>query len=151
MGHMGYRGKQEEQAEARRLRAESLTLAEIADTLGVSKSSVSLWVRDVDFTPRPKAKARRRGPNVLQLRKADEIERLRVEGVRVRHHRIQLFTDSSSGDGSRRGAAILRRLPSGVVKSASQRTVNPFLRVRVSPPEPIPRRAGSSAVRAADS
>src|SRR5439155_5066841 len=65
--------------EARRLRAESLTLAEIADTLGVSKSSVSLWVRDVDFTPRPGTGGRRRGPNALQRRKADEIERLRAE------------------------------------------------------------------------
>lgn len=46
---MGYRGKLEEQAAARRLRAEAWTLQEIADELGVAKSSVSLWVRDVTF------------------------------------------------------------------------------------------------------
>jgi Helix-turn-helix len=48
---MGYRGKVKEQAKARRLRAQNRTLADIAKALGVSKSSVSLWVRDVPFTP----------------------------------------------------------------------------------------------------
>jgi len=44
---MGYRGKVQEQEKARVLRAQNRTLADIAQTLGVSKSSVSLWVRDV--------------------------------------------------------------------------------------------------------
>ncbi len=48
---MGYRGKVKEQEQARALRAQNRTLADIARTLGVSKSSVSLWVRDVPFTP----------------------------------------------------------------------------------------------------
>lgn len=48
---MGYRGKLEEQEQARRLRAQAWTLQEIADELGVAKSSVSLWVRDVAFDP----------------------------------------------------------------------------------------------------
>ena len=48
---MGYRGKVKEQAKARALRAQNRTLADIAKTLGVSKSSVSLCVRDVPFTP----------------------------------------------------------------------------------------------------
>ena len=48
---MGYRGKVKEQEKARALRAQNRTLADIAQTLGVSKSSVSLWVRDVPFTP----------------------------------------------------------------------------------------------------
>ncbi len=46
---MGYRGKLEEQERARELRAKAWTLQEIADELGVAKSSVSLWVRDVEF------------------------------------------------------------------------------------------------------
>ena len=78
---MGYRGKVVEQQRARELRAEAWTLDEIATELGVSKSSVSLWVRDVDFEPRPRRAARRRGPNKLQRAKAAEIERLRREGV----------------------------------------------------------------------
>lgn len=46
---MGYRGKLEEQQRARELRAQAWTLREIADELDVAKSSVSLWVRDVEF------------------------------------------------------------------------------------------------------
>ncbi len=46
---MGFRGKQVEQARARELRAQAWTLQEIASHLDVSKSSVSLWVRDVHF------------------------------------------------------------------------------------------------------
>lgn len=56
---MGYRGKVEEQEKARALRARNHTLADIAQVLGVSKSSVSLWVRDVPFTPT----LRLRGPH----------------------------------------------------------------------------------------
>jgi len=71
----------EEQGQARDLRAEAWTLQEIADELGVAKSSVSLWVRDVEFEPKPRAKtARRREPNVLQRRKQAEIDELLAEG-----------------------------------------------------------------------
>jgi transcriptional regulator with XRE-family HTH domain len=48
---MGYRGKVEEQERARVLRARNMTLQGIATALGVAKSSVSRWVRDVPFTP----------------------------------------------------------------------------------------------------
>jgi transcriptional regulator with XRE-family HTH domain len=77
---MGYRGKVAAQERARELRAEAWTLDEIATELGVSKSSVSLWVRDVAFVARPRSTARRRGPNALQRAKAEEIERLLAEG-----------------------------------------------------------------------
>ena len=107
---MGYRGKQEEQARARELRAEAWNLADIAAELGVSKSSVSLWVRDVDFEPQPRRTARRRGPNKLQRRKAAEIEELRFEGVaRLSDLNEQAFLaagaalyagEGSKGDGS---------------------------------------------------
>ena len=50
---MGYRGKLAERQQARRLRRTGLPLAEIAALLGVSKSSVSLWVHDVPFDPLP--------------------------------------------------------------------------------------------------
>ena len=62
LGAMGYRGLVAEQNRARDLRAESWTLQEIADELGVAKSSVSLWVRDVEFVPKPRSAARRRRP-----------------------------------------------------------------------------------------
>ena len=78
---MGYRGKLAEREQARRLRQAGLPLAEIAAHLGVAKSSVSLWVRDVEFTPRlAPPRARRRAPNALQRRRQAEIERLVEEG-----------------------------------------------------------------------
>jgi Helix-turn-helix domain len=78
---MGYRGKLAEREQARRLRATGLPMAEIAARLGVSKSSISLWVRDVPFEPRPgPARGRRRSPNALQQRKQAEIDRLLAEG-----------------------------------------------------------------------
>jgi transcriptional regulator with XRE-family HTH domain len=78
---VGYRGKGVEQERARELRSLGWTVAEIADDLGVARSSVSLWVRDVEFEPRPRQRARRRGPNVLQRRKAAEIEAFDREGI----------------------------------------------------------------------
>jgi transcriptional regulator with XRE-family HTH domain len=79
---MGYRGKVEEQAEARRLRADGWTLLDIADKLGVSKSSVSLWVRDVEFESRPRrSSARKRGPHPAHLRKLAEIEEMNHIGI----------------------------------------------------------------------
>src|SRR5437763_727540 len=97
---MGYRGKVAEQNEARRLRAKGLTMNEIAERVGVSKGSVSLWTRDVPFQPsliRPRA--RRRGPNSLQQNTS------RDHGARPRA--------GSVGE------------TSGVAQSAERRTVNP--------------------------
>jgi hypothetical protein len=78
---MGYRGKLAARQQARQLRRTGLPLAEIAARLGVAKSSVSLWVRDVEFTPVPRVTVgRRRAPNALERRKQAEIERLIEEG-----------------------------------------------------------------------
>lgn len=71
---MGYRGKVREREEARRLRAENRTLADIAEQLGVSKSSVSLWVRDVPFTPSTRRYGPQRRPHPAQERKFREID-----------------------------------------------------------------------------
>ncbi len=86
---MGYRGKVVEQERARALRAEAWTLAEIAAELDVARSSVSLWVRDVEFAPRPRRTARRRAPNRLQVAKQAEIDRMRQEGI----ERIGVLSD----------------------------------------------------------
>jgi transcriptional regulator with XRE-family HTH domain len=89
---MGYRGKVAEQNRARELRAQAWTLNEIATELGVARSSVSLWVRDVEFDEQARAErargnflrgnegARQRGPNKLERAKHQEIEQLLVEG-----------------------------------------------------------------------
>jgi transcriptional regulator with XRE-family HTH domain len=108
---MGYRGKLAERQQARQLRRTGLRLAEIAARLGVSKSSVSLWVRDVEFAPRPPVtRGRRRAPNALQRRKQAEVDRLLEEG-RTRIGRLSereflvagvaLYAgEGSKGDGS---------------------------------------------------
>lgn len=78
---MGNRGKIKEQERARALRAQNRTLADIAQTLGVSKSSVSLWVRDVPFTPSRRRYGSQRRRQPLRERKVREIEELNREGV----------------------------------------------------------------------
>jgi hypothetical protein len=73
---MGYGGKYVERAKARELRAQSWTLNEIAAELNVSKSSVSEWVRDVDFVPRPHNRGHPAGPyHPMRLKKEAEIAR----------------------------------------------------------------------------
>ena len=79
---MGYRGKTLEQNRARSLRAEGYTVLEIATQLAVSKSSVSLWTRDVDPLPRPrKSTARKRGAHPQHLARLAEIDALEAEGI----------------------------------------------------------------------
>jgi hypothetical protein len=89
---MGYRGKVAEQNRARELRAQAWTIKEIERELGVSRSSVSLWVRDVEFDEEARAArarqnfldgnhgARQRGPNKLARAKQAEIDAMLAEG-----------------------------------------------------------------------
>jgi hypothetical protein len=110
---MGYRGKLAEQQQARRLRRAGLPLAEIATRLGVSRSSVSLWVRDVEFqalvgSPR----GRRRDPNALQRRRQAEIDRLLEEGrVRIGRLSEREFLVAGvalyAGEGAKRDGSVL--------------------------------------------
>jgi transcriptional regulator with XRE-family HTH domain len=82
---MGYRGKVREQLRAGELRHEGFTLAEIAAELGVSKSSVSLWVRDIPFEVRVNERTRQKRPrrphalHVAKLRQIDELDRRGIE------------------------------------------------------------------------
>lgn len=79
---MGYRGKVAEQDRARDLRAQAWSLNEIAAEPGVAKSSVSVWVRDVEFVPRPQDNARKRGPSAPMRAKQAEIDELLEAGRR---------------------------------------------------------------------
>ena len=109
---MGYRGKLVARQQARQLRRAGLPLGEIAARLGVSKSSVSLWVRDVEFTPVPRVtRGRRRDPNALQRRKQGEIERLLEEGrARVGRLSEREFLIAGvalyAGEGTKRDGAV---------------------------------------------
>ena len=85
---MGYRGKVEQQEQARVLRAREPAPSPTSPTqLGVSKSSVSLWVRDVPFTPSKRRHGPRRRPHPQQRRQArSRSRRCDAEG-RARHRR----------------------------------------------------------------
>lgn len=85
---MGYRGKVKEREQARRLRARGLTMKAIAEQLGVSKSSVSLWTRDLlEYVPH--RRGARKTPHPHQLRRLREIDSLRHEG----YARVGLLTN----------------------------------------------------------
>lgn len=74
---VGYRGKVVERQEARSLRAQGLTMPEIAGKLGVSRSSVSLWTRDVPFEARRRQyRPGSRSTHRLHVEKMRQIEEL---------------------------------------------------------------------------
>jgi hypothetical protein len=109
---MGYRGKVELKEKARLMRAESRTLQDIATTLGVSKSSVSLWVRDVAFVPGPRQPSINRRPHPQHLAKVAEIARCDEEGA----ERIGVLGDPAflaagvalyAGEGAKRDGHML--------------------------------------------
>ena len=78
---MGYRGKLEQQERARQLRAAGNTLLDIATALAVSKSSVSVWVRDVPFTPSPRRQGAKRRTHPASTAKQRQIAELDAEGI----------------------------------------------------------------------
>jgi hypothetical protein len=78
---MGYRGKVEQREQARVLRAQNLTLAAIAAQLGVSKSSVSVWVRDVPFIPSKRRYGPKRTTHPAHTAKLRQIEELNTLGI----------------------------------------------------------------------
>jgi hypothetical protein len=61
-----------------------MTLADIAAALGVSRSSVSVWVRDVPFTPSPRRYGlqRRTHPaHTAKLRQIEELDELGIQRI----------------------------------------------------------------------
>jgi transcriptional regulator with XRE-family HTH domain len=110
---MGNRGKVEERAQARELRALSWTLQEIADELGVSKGSVSEWVRDVDFEPRPRNRGHPAGPkHPMRLKKEAELEQCRVEAEawvgRLSNRDLSMYALALyAGEGSKRDGSVV--------------------------------------------
>lgn len=77
---MGYRGKLAERQRARELRLEGFTYDEIAGELGVSKGSISKWVRDLPAPPRQRRRSSTARPSSLRLHKLAQIEALQDAG-----------------------------------------------------------------------
>ena len=78
---MGYGGKVEERMAARELRASGMTVPDIAATLGVSKSSVSLWVRDVPTPPMVRRRTRSHTEHPHKVRAREEVAAMDALGV----------------------------------------------------------------------
>jgi predicted transcriptional regulator len=78
---MGYRGKVEQQELARAMRARNMTLQDIATELGVSKSSVSRWVRDVAYTPSKRRTGPQRRPHPAHEAKLAQIAAMNAQGI----------------------------------------------------------------------
>ncbi len=109
-----------QQEAARRLRADGWTYREICAELGVSRASVSLWVRDVPFDESVWAArvganrnwgARQARPNRLKAARLAEVDTLRAEGRR----RIGRLTEQEflvagtalyAGEGSKRDGSV---------------------------------------------
>jgi len=108
---MGYRGKMVEKEQARELRAQSWTLADIAAKLGVAKSSVSLWVRDVPFVPSARRTGGQRRPHPFheaKLREIDELEHAGVARVGVLDDKAFLVAGTAlyAGEGAKTEGAV---------------------------------------------
>jgi transposase-like protein len=85
--------KPEERTEARRLRGEQgMALRAIAEQLGVSKASVSLWVRDIALTPEQEAALLAKNPvrNGQLLGMRVRRERCREQRIAAQQHGREL-------------------------------------------------------------
>jgi hypothetical protein len=107
---VGYRGKVEAQEKARLLREEGRSLKDIADTLGVAKSSVSLWVRDIDVEIRRRKPVARR-PNSLHTAKLAQIaacDQLGIERIGVLSEEAFLVAGAAlyAGEGGKKDGAV---------------------------------------------
>lgn len=88
---MGYAGKLEEKLLAQKLRRKGLSYREIKRHINVSKSTLSLWCRDIALTPKQAlrlfknrlkgaAKGRIIGAKIQQQRRLKQIQKLLREG-----------------------------------------------------------------------
>ena len=118
---MGNRGKVDDRNRSRDLRRLGWTYSEIVAEVGVSKSSVSLWCRDIEpdrdaWAARALANrnygARPRRPHAQQRAKQEEVTRLLVEG-RARIGKLSerdfllAGTALYAGEGSKTGSAVI--------------------------------------------
>jgi transposase-like protein len=81
--------KKEEQEQARLLRRGGMSLNDIVRELGVSKASVSLWVRDIELSDQQKKKLSVRGRSV------ESIEKRRVNRINSTLQRHRVIIDAA--------------------------------------------------------
>ena len=93
---MGYRGKTTEQNRARDLRAQGWTIREIEAELGVSRSSASIWVRDVQVNPEVWAERVRTRTNHGWEKRRRTFERRREERTEADRANARQWLDDLS-------------------------------------------------------
>jgi hypothetical protein len=108
---MGYGGKVAEQRRARELRAAGATVPDIAAALGVSKSSVSLWVRDVPTPPMVRRRTRSHTEHPAKVRAREEVAAMDALGaVRLGSLSEQAFLAAGAalyaGEGTKQGGVV---------------------------------------------
>jgi len=88
--------KLKEKHEAIKLRKQGLSIRQITDRLGVAKSSVSVWVRDVELTDQQHAVLTSRyiGPKKAQTKNSEEGQKRRL---RYREEGREIFVSSTNG------------------------------------------------------
>lgn len=90
---MGYFGKLEDKLQAQELRRQGLSYKEILQTIHVSKSTISLWCRDIELTQEQKSRllnnkqfGQRKGSQVAadnkRRKRIERTERIKKEAVR---------------------------------------------------------------------
>ena len=84
--------KLEEKNKAIALRKEGKSMSEIAKKIGVTKSSVSLWVRDVALTPAQRARLTSRGYSV------DAVEKRRINRIANTRERHAILMEEAGND-----------------------------------------------------
>lgn len=84
--------KKEAQKEARKLRAQGHSIKEITRHLGVAKSSVSIWVRDIELTSQQKNRLSKKGHSL------EAIEKRRSTRLANERARRQIFIDAAKRD-----------------------------------------------------
>jgi hypothetical protein len=94
------------------LRAEGRTLQDIADVLGVAKSSVSLWCRDMDVVVSRRPRSGNRSTHPFHVAKIEEIEecnRLGVERLATLSEQAFLVAGAAlyAGEGSKSDGKVL--------------------------------------------
>jgi hypothetical protein len=77
--------KQAERLKARKLRLEGLSIGEIANRVGVAKSSVSLWVRDIELSPAQRKQLSRNGYSIelIEKRRIRRLENIRLKRAAI--------------------------------------------------------------------
>lgn len=84
--------KRVERDAARELRKKGLSLNEIVQVLGVSKASVSVWVRDIELSETQRSQLNERGFSI------DAIEKRRINRIENTRRRHRTYIDAAKRD-----------------------------------------------------